>query len=87
MTLTEAAACATPCVATNIAGHRDAVSDQLSGLLIEDLSSLSTGLVSVLSDEPLRASLREGALRWSQRFSWDTTAQTALEQLALSAGS
>ncbi len=33
MTLTEAAACATPSVATDIAGHRDAVVDGRSGLL------------------------------------------------------
>ena len=85
MTLTEAAACGTPCVATNIAGHRDAVSNQQSGILVDDLSSLSTGLVDVLTDPTLRADLQAGAQRWSERFSWDATAQTALEQLALSA--
>ena len=85
MTLTEAAACGTPAVATNIAGHRDAVSPQQSGLLVNDLSSLSTGLVEVLTDQSLRSSLQAGALSWSRRFSWDTTAQIALEQLALSA--
>ena len=85
MTLTEAAACGTPSVATNIAGHRDAVSDQLSGLLVDDLSSLSTALIEVLSDAGLRASLQAGALAWAQRFSWDATAQTVLEQLAQSA--
>lgn len=84
MTLTEAAACGTPCVATNIAGHRDAVRDQQSGLLVNDLSSLSTGLIDVLSDEGLRSSLQAGAQAWSKRFSWDATAQIALEQLALS---
>ena len=34
MTLTEAAACATPAVATDIAGHRDAVVDGESGSLV-----------------------------------------------------
>ncbi len=33
MTLTEAAACGTPAVASDIAGHRDAVVDGVSGLL------------------------------------------------------
>ena len=85
MTLTEAAACGTPSVATNIAGHRDAVSHGFSGLLVDDLSSLSTALIEVLTDEGLRASLQAGAQSWAQRFSWDTTAQAVLEQLALSA--
>ena len=85
MTLTEAAACGTPSVATNIAGHRDAVSHGFSGLLVDDLSSVSTALIEVLTDEGLRASLQAGAQSWAQRFSWDTTAQAVLEQLALSA--
>jgi glycosyltransferase involved in cell wall biosynthesis len=33
MTLTEAAACGTPAVASDIAGHRDSVAPGLSGLL------------------------------------------------------
>ena len=37
MTLTEAAACGTPAVATDIAGHDDAVLDGESGLLVDDL--------------------------------------------------
>ena len=36
MTLTEAAACGTPAVATAIAGHADAVLDGESGLLVDD---------------------------------------------------
>ena len=35
MTLTEAAACGTPAVATGIAGHRDSVADGKSGLLVD----------------------------------------------------
>jgi len=85
MTLTEAAACGTPSVVTNIAGHRDSVSQGFSGLLVDDVSSLSTGMVSVLTDEGLRSSLQLGARSWSERFSWDATAQAVLEQLAASA--
>ena len=35
MTLTEAAACGTPAVATTIAGHADAVLDGESGILVD----------------------------------------------------
>ena len=41
MTLTEAAACGTPAVATAIAGHADAVLDGESGLLVDDLDDLA----------------------------------------------
>jgi len=44
MTLTEAAACGTPAVATAIAGHADAVLDGESGLLVEDPAELSVAL-------------------------------------------
>ena len=36
MTLTEAAACATPAVVTDIVGHRDAVADGRSGLVVPE---------------------------------------------------
>ncbi len=73
MTLTEAAACATPSVATDIAGHRDAVTDGVSGLLVAD-DGLGPALASVLSDAALRARLADGALTTSKRFDWDRTA-------------
>lgn len=85
MTLTEAAACGTPAVATDIAGHRDSCSHGRSGLLVDDVSSLSTKMVEVISDTGLRQSLQDGALLWAEQFSWDATASTVLEQLALSA--
>lgn len=85
MTLTEAAACGTPSVCTNIAGHRDAVSPGRSGILVDDLSSISTGLIEVLTDDGLRNQLQDGALLWAERFSWDATAAIALEQLTHSA--
>ena len=59
MTLTEAAACGTPAVATRIAGHADAVRDGRSGLLAEhDIRAASaTPWPDVLGDDDLRARL------------------------------
>jgi glycosyltransferase involved in cell wall biosynthesis len=82
MTLTEAAACGTPAVATDIAGHRDAVLDGESGLLVEDPSDLSGALARVLGDEVLRNRLARGALTRARWFTWDATARRALEALA-----
>jgi glycosyltransferase involved in cell wall biosynthesis len=85
MTLTEAAACGTPAVATDIAGHADAVLDGESGLLVEDLDDLAGALDRVLGDDVLRSRLARGALSRARWFTWDTTARRALEALAAEA--
>jgi glycosyltransferase involved in cell wall biosynthesis len=87
MTLTEAAACGTPAVATDIAGHADAVLDGESGLLVSDKTANRTGdfagaLVRVLTNDVLRRDLSKGALARSACFTWDSTARRALEALA-----
>jgi len=82
MTLTEAAACGTPAVATAIAGHADAVLDGESGLLVQDLDDLPDALGRVLGDEVLRSRLSKGALARARWFTWDATARRALEALA-----
>jgi glycosyltransferase involved in cell wall biosynthesis len=85
MTLTEAAACGTPAVATAIAGHADAVLNGESGLLVQDEHELSVALGRVLGDDVLRSRLSRGALARSRWFTWDATARRALEALATEA--
>ena len=85
MTLTEAAACGTPAVATAIAGHADAVLDGESGLLVEGMDELAGALGRVLGDEVLRSRLARGALSRARWFTWDATARRALEALAAEA--
>ena len=85
MTLTEAAACGTPSVATNIAGHADAVLDGESGLLVDDGDDLAPALARVLGDDVLRSRLAKGALARARWFTWEATARRALEALAAEA--
>jgi len=82
MTLTEAAACGTPAVATAIAGHTDAVIDGESGLLVDDVGEVAAALGRILGDEVLRSRLSKGALTRARWFTWDATARRALEALA-----
>jgi glycosyltransferase involved in cell wall biosynthesis len=82
MTLTEAAACGTPAVATAIAGHADAVVDGESGLLVDDAGDFQTALNRLLSDDVLRNRLSKGALSRSRWFTWEATARRSLEVLA-----
>ena len=74
MTLTEAAACGTPAVATDIAGHRDAVVPGVTGVLARDDASLGCELARVLGDTALRDSLGKGALERSKTLDWEGTA-------------
>ncbi len=85
MTLTEAAACGTPAVATRIAGHLDAVDDGVSGVLTDTPHEFAEALSSVLCDRDLRRRLSAGALAHARRFTWEATARQTLEALAAEA--
>lgn len=82
MTLTEAAACGTPAVATRIAGHVDAVDHGHSGLLADDDADLARHLAAVTSDPVLRDRLAAGATEHVRRFTWEATARSILTALA-----
>ena len=82
MTLTEAAACGTPAVASDIDGHRDAVEHGTSGLLAPDRAGIAAALVEVAGNPARRAELAAGATRMATRFDWDRTATEAFRVLA-----
>ena len=80
MSLTEAAACATPSVATDIAGHRGAVIPGYSGELVAP-EDLATTIDAVISDPERWSALSEGALAHAAQLSWDAVAAAQLEIL------
>jgi glycosyltransferase involved in cell wall biosynthesis len=82
MTLTEAAACGTPAVATRIAGHEDAVAENESGYLVSSHSELVEATHSILASPMLRRRLSQGALRRTEDMTWERTAEVALQTLA-----
>ncbi|MGH9084292.1 MAG: glycosyltransferase family 4 protein [Acidimicrobiales bacterium] len=82
LSLTEAAACGTPAVATRIAGHVDSVQDGVSGLLASSVEELGGALTRVLGDAALRARLSEGARRTAEALTWDRTALGVLQAVA-----
>lgn len=81
MSLTEAAACGTPSVATDVPGHADAVRHGRTGLLSAE-DGLSAALVQVLTDSELRHRLGQQAAEHAATLSWDTTALRLLTLLA-----
>jgi glycosyltransferase involved in cell wall biosynthesis len=81
MSITEAAACGTTSVVVDITGHRDAVQNGVSGVLVAEGKNLSYAIVSVLTNEEQRAKLNEGALQYAATFSWDAVALRLFELL------
>jgi glycosyltransferase involved in cell wall biosynthesis len=82
MTVTEAAACGTPAIATRIAGHGDAVRDGESGLLVEGVEEFARAADAVITDPMLRRRLSQGALRHAAHLSWEVAAAATLDVLA-----
>jgi glycosyltransferase involved in cell wall biosynthesis len=82
MTLTEAAACGTPAVATRIAGHQDAIVDGVSGVLAGDEAELAAAMVDVLSDRRRLDQLSQGALARAGALTWGHTATQVMRIVA-----
>jgi glycosyltransferase involved in cell wall biosynthesis len=80
LTLTEAAACATPAVATDISGHRCSVVDGVTGVLAPP-AGLGAALARVLGDGDLRQRLSVAALARARTLTWDATASGVLAVL------
>ena len=80
LSLTEAAGCGTPAVATDIRGHRSSVLDGVTGLLASE-RDLGTAIARSLSDHDLRARLGEAARERVAAMTWDATAAGVLGAL------
>ena len=81
MTITEAAACATPAVVSSVGGHTDAVVDGVTGLLADGPRDLLEHLTEVLTDDALRSRLGHAARSRAMTLSWQATADGVLAAL------
>ena len=80
LTLTEAAACGTPAVATDVNGHRSSVIDGVTGVLVP-LERLGQTIADVLLDSPRRKALAEAALTRARTLTWEASARGVLAGL------
>jgi glycosyltransferase involved in cell wall biosynthesis len=73
----EAAACATPVVASSSPGLRESVRDGETGFLVPhgDLAALEGALRRIVSDPSLVTSLGEAGRRFASRFTWEAAAE------------
>jgi glycosyltransferase involved in cell wall biosynthesis len=82
LTITEAAACGTPAIATPIDGHLDAIVDGDSGLLAEPGAEMEAAVDRVLTNRVVRRRLQLGARARAEELTWDQTALGTLQVLA-----
>ena len=80
LSLTEAAGCRTPAVATDIRGHRSSVVDGETGLLASP-DDLGDAIARLLTDRELRTRLGAAAERRVRAMTWDATAAGVLSVL------
>ena len=77
----EAQACGTPVVASAVGGLRTAVSDGISGTLVDghDQRAWASVLSRLLAEPQRRVLLSMGALSHAKRFGWENTARQTLD--------
>ena len=80
LTLTEAAACGTPAVATDVNGHHSSVVDGVTGVLVP-LERLGDTIADVLLDHPRRQALADAALARARTLTWEASARGVLAGL------
>ena len=78
ITVIEANACGTPCIAYDVPGLRDSIINGKTGILVKEdgnIKALAEAIVKILLDEELREKLSKNAIEWAKRFSWDRSAE------------
>lgn len=81
MTITEAARCGTPAVATNVLGHSAAIINDVTGTLVDTPYDLTSAIQSLI-DDPERLSRYAVAARTrAATLSWDDAARLHLDEL------
>ena len=81
LTVIEAAACATPAVASDVPGLKDSVNNLKSGILIKhkDYSGFTASVAALIRSEKLRNKMSGEAVKWSKNFSWDKSSVSFLK--------
>ncbi|MFI5428961.1 glycosyltransferase [Aeromicrobium sp. UC242_57] len=76
----EAQACGTPVVAARVGGLTTAVSDGVSGVLVDghDPADFAAAIHPLLTDPGLREAMSHKAVRHAEGFGWDVTADRTL---------
>lgn len=78
MTVTEAGACKTPSIVSDVTGLKDAVHANKTGLVLSKHPTpeeISRAMIQLIEDQSLRERLSVGALAWAGEMDWEKTYQ------------
>ncbi|MFP4459037.1 MAG: glycosyltransferase family 4 protein [Candidatus Zixiibacteriota bacterium] len=83
LTVVESNACGTPVVASDVPGLRDAVVDDITGLLFQygNIDEIADKTIQVIEDDDLRNKLTREGLKWAASFDWKIAAKKTLDIL------
>jgi glycosyltransferase involved in cell wall biosynthesis len=88
LVVTEANAFGTPAVAYDVAGLRDSIRHERTGLLVDTTpAALAGGMLRLWTDPELYGRLSDEAKSWSQEFSFDDSASDFRKRLVDAVGS
>ena len=76
MVVTEAAACGTPSIVTDVTGLRDSVIDGKTGFVVSanpTIEELADCMSKIIDDKSLRHELEMNAVKWASHFSWESS--------------
>ena len=84
LSVVEANTCGTPVVASESPGLRESVVDGKTGFLVPhgDVQALAQRIDEMLSDPLLYRRMRDEAIVWGRRFTWERSVQETLELIA-----
>jgi len=74
MVVTEAAACGTPSIVSDVTGLRDSVIRNKTGLVLSKNPSekeIADSIIKIIEDDNLRHKMSKEAVLWAENFSWD----------------
>lgn len=86
MVVTEAAACGTPAIVSNVTGLRDSVINGKTGIILSKNPSeteLAQAMINMIEDSNLRNNISRQAYEHSQNFNWDKSFRLFKELIAI----
>lgn len=87
MVVTEAAACGTPSIVSDVTGLRDSVRRNKTGIILSSSPSekeLSQAMIKLIKNTTFRINLSKEAVVWSKNFDWDGSYEKFKHALGLS---
>lgn len=83
ITVIEANAAATPAIGSDVPGLRDSIKNGETGYLVplDSSEELAEKIISILTDKDRLETLSSNALKWSKKFTWDSSANYFLEKI------